>query len=179
MTLLTCPECQGQVSSAATECVHCGYPLDAATEAVETPPRLDEETRAEAISLLGARPPRTRAKTLAGVFGGVLALATFMLTAAADPDGATLVLVSATGIVIALALYWFGRGRRGYPLRWYVTVPLSVAGSVTAFAVFVAMVYPGDPESMGTAVGAGIVYGLLLGTAASSLLYGLRGSTPR
>ena len=129
--------------------------------------------------MLRTGPSRTPARVFTGVVGGVLALVTFMLSAAADPDGATIVLVSATGIVIALALYWFGRGRRGYPLRWYVTVPLSVAGSVTAFVAFMAMENPGDPEAMGIAVGAGFSYGLLLGTAASFLLYGLRGSTPR
>jgi ABC-type Fe3+-siderophore transport system permease subunit len=116
---------------------------------------------------------------VAGVGGGVLALATVMLSSAADPDGVSIVLASATGIAVALVLYWFGRGRRGYPLRWYLTVALSVAGSITGLVVLMVGWEPGSPEAMGFALGAGISYGLLLGTAASFLLYGLRGSTTR
>ena len=28
MALLTCPECDGKVSSRANKCVHCGFPLE-------------------------------------------------------------------------------------------------------------------------------------------------------
>ena len=115
----------------------------------------------------------------AGVVGGVLALGTLMVSSAADRDGATIMLTSAAGIAVALALYWFGRGRRGYPLRWYLTVALSVAGSITGLVILMVMWEPGSPEAMGFAVGAGVSYGLLLGTAASFLLYGLRGSRTR
>jgi hypothetical protein len=55
---------------------------------------------------------------LRGNFRERPALTALASSSAADSEGAMIMLVSAIGVAIAIALYWWVRGRRGYPLSW-------------------------------------------------------------
>ena len=169
MALITCPECQAQVSSSATVCVRCGYPL--LPSGARTPGAAPATAPAASDASIAPR-------IASGVIGGGMALATFVVTSASDPDGAGIVIASCLGIMAALGVYWLTRGRFGHPLRWYVVLPLAVAGSLIGLVVLAVMWAAGDPEAMGFAVDAGLSYGLLLGAAAALLLYAFRGPLP-
>jgi len=168
MVLITCPECEATVSSESASCVHCGYPLASRAVRAASGPSKAGGTQQGHIS---------SARVLSGVGAGILFLGIFVTSSAVDPDGPTIVITCSVGIAIALALYWLVRARHGHPFRWYHTLGLAVAGSLTALVFLFATWFPGDPEAMGFAVGAGFSYGLLLGSVASLLLYALRGAT--
>jgi hypothetical protein len=114
-------------------------------------------------------------RLFSGILGGAVYLATFVASAAADPEGVVLVVVAMVGVGAALAGHWLLWGRRGHRPLWYHTIPLSVAGAVVGLVVLGVTVAAGDPEAMGFVLGAGISYGLLLGLANALLIFSFRG----
>lgn len=162
MALIPCPECGAEISSAAAACVHCGRP--------RSPSR---GRRIEGLAL----------RALALVLGGGLAWAVFLGAARANPENPLFVNASAVGACGALAAYWFLGARYGRPLRWPHVLGLAVVGSVLALLLVGVTWRAGDVGvvvfALRFATGTGVPYGLVFGTAAALILYGIRGSAAR
>lgn len=163
MALITCPECEAGVSSAAPACIRCGYPLSSPDASVD-------------VGDLVLR-------IISGLAGAGLAYAAFVGAYRVDPGGPPFMLASASGACGAIAIFWYARGRHGHPLRWYHVLGLAVVGSVIAHVILGTASTAGDPRALafalGYSVGVGAPDGLVLGAAAALLLYGIRGPTAR
>jgi hypothetical protein len=115
----------------------------------------------------------------------------FLWFAAVSMDALVYWAISAFGVLVAFALLWIVRRIRKKPrqtLRWYAVLGVGVLGSMSigGFAA-AAATYP--DELLGGALMAGIAvvvsvpfglaFGLVFGTAAALLLYGVRGPAQR
>jgi hypothetical protein len=167
MALVKCPECGANVSSAALTCIHCGYPLQGI--AAQPPPHQPISSppiSQESQSSVG--------RSIAGVSGVLIVLVVLAASAAVDPEGSFIFAISAGGVAASmLVLAFIGHGgSRSW--RWYHRLPAAMVGAVAALLLVVAVNNPGDSQAVGFALGAGASYGLILGVAASLLVYAVR-----
>ena len=75
MALITCPECNPQISDRAASCPHCGYPLSvvADTVTVNDPPAIDAVPQESAQPVTIAKPRKKRILLIAVICALVLA----------------------------------------------------------------------------------------------------------
>lgn len=89
MALIKCPECGGEVSDKAPQCIHCGYPLQQEVQVNEPADELavetaDAEPGVEPVIEPGAEPfakpaqttakPKSKRKMIVGIVAAVLAM---------------------------------------------------------------------------------------------------------
>ena len=174
MALVTCPDCRRQISDVAPACIHCGRPMRIAQAPATGPGLPDADPGTGSVP---AAPRPLGARILLGTTGGIIGLLS-AVSAGSSQEGPIVLGLVAVGTVAGCAPSWFltrGQGRR---LRWYHVVPGSVVGSVAALVIAALVLGSGDAEALGFAVGAGLSYGILFGSALSLLMYALVEDVP-